>query len=388
MGRVKPQKLAQRRNRSFVSKQLIAATSKPTLQQTKPRKRHQYRFRHRPRPLREADRQELARIAEETVAISQGDGSYIDAKSGLTHNIAYQLSASKEKTCIYASSSTGLIDNWQDGPRLLTLPPGHQTQIKFLQVSPLRGAHDLAQSLQDAKDSGGIGFLNCCSAKRPGGGFLNGGTEQEECLARASTLYASLFSDTAAPFYRAHRHDDAAGFYDHQLIYTPHVVVIRRDRRPGDQTETGGGQLVPPFHMSVVSSCAINAQQLRRLYQHNVSKREINQGMEDVMRARMARILRVFEERGIRNLLLGAFGVGQPFHNNVETIARIWAELLACHGAVFKHVFQRVWFAVDMTQFQFQQRFKRAFETRVFEEELTVALTTEEGDGEDWEPVS
>ncbi|KAF8578506.1 hypothetical protein K439DRAFT_1243921, partial [Ramaria rubella] len=220
------------------------------------------------------------------------------------------------------------------------------TQLRFLQVSPLKGAQDLAQSLQDSKDSGGIGFLNCCSAKKPGGGFLNGGTEQEECLARASTLYASLTSVAAAPFYRAHKHDDAAGFYDHQVIYTPNVLVLRKDRRPGDQVETGGGNFISPFHMSVVSSCAINAQQLRNLYRHNVAKKEMNQGIEDVMRARMARVLRVFEERGIRNLLLGAFGVGQPFHNNVETVARIWAELLACPGAVFKYVFDRIWFAV------------------------------------------
>ncbi|KIJ51291.1 hypothetical protein M422DRAFT_26710 [Sphaerobolus stellatus SS14] len=335
-------------------------------------------------PLRQPDREELGRLAEETLSIIQ-DGSYVDAETGLIHNIAYHVSASIEKTCIYSSSSTGLIDNWQDGPRLMSLPPSQQTQIEFLNMPPLKGARELARTLRSAGDSDNVGFLNCPTAKRPGGSSLKGGIEQEECLARASTISASLTSLTASPFYRAHKHDDSAGFYDHQVIFTPNVVVIRGDRRPQDRIETGGGKLIQPFQMSVVSSCAINAQQIRA-HRNGLSSSEVNHEIENVMRARMARILRVFEERGIRNLLLGAFGVGQPFHNNLETIARIWAELLACPNSAFRHVFDRVWFAVDSGQGHLS-RFQNAFYDRVFEDEFTLALTDEEPDGEDWERV-
>ncbi|KAF8516856.1 hypothetical protein BU17DRAFT_92505 [Hysterangium stoloniferum] len=381
MGRLRPQSNRFRLRATSTSEVPIKPTPLPIL-----RRKKQFTEKHQRRlhPLREPDRQDLARISGETVAIAV-DGYYVDEQSGMMNNIAYQVSASVEKTCIYSPGSTGLIDNWQDGPRLLSLSPGQQTQIKFFEVPLLTGARDLSRVLQDARDGGGIGFLNCSSAKRPGGGFRKGGTEPEECLARASTINASLTSSVARPFYRAHRHDDAAGFYDHQIIFSPHVVVIRNDRRPTDVMETGGGNLSPPLHISVVSSCAINARQIHRFYKHVTEKKEVNRQIEMVMRARMARVLRVFEERGIKNLILGAFGVGQPFYNDVETVARIWAELLACPGATFGHVFDRVWFPIDSP---FHRRFKAAFESRIFEEELTLALTTEEPDVEDWERVS
>lgn len=112
----------------------------------------------------------------------------------------------------------------------------------------------------------------------------------------------------------------------------------------------------------------------------------MNEEIESVMRTRMARILRVFEERGIRNLLLVPFGVGRPFNNNVEIVARIWAELLACPNAAFKHVFNRVWFALDYDQPSLPRRFQQAFRDRVFEDEFNLALT-EDPEGEDWERV-
>ena len=356
----------------------------PAMLSKKSKPKHRRVLRRKLTPLREPDRQDLGAMAEETLSIIQ-DGSYVDAETGLIQNIAYQVSASIEKTCIYSSSSTGLIDSWQDGPRLQSLPPGQETQIRFIEMSSLQGARTLAQTVRSSGDSNYIGFLNCCSAKRPGGSFLKGGIEQEECLARASTISASLTSLAASPFYHAHRHDDAAGFYDHQFIYTPNVVVIRGDRRPQDKVETGGGNFIQPFQMSVVSSCAINAQQIRSR-RNRSSTSATNEDIEAVMRARMARILRVFEERGIRNLLLGAFGVGQPFHNNVETVARIWAELLASPNAAFKHVFDRVWFAIDSRQSHLA-RFKKAFGDKVFEDEFTLELSSDEVDIDDWERV-
>ena len=74
-----------------------------------------------------------------------------------------------------------------------------------------------------------IGILNFASAKHPGGGFLSGAQAQEESLARSSTLYPSLASETAEPFYTMHRHDPQAGYYSHSIIYSPNVLLLRDD---------------------------------------------------------------------------------------------------------------------------------------------------------------
>jgi len=64
-----------------------------------------------------------------------------------------------------------------------------------------------------------------------------------------------------------------------------------------------------------------------------------------VMRERMARILSLFETRGVRNLVLGGFGTG-VFRNDVAVVARIWAELLSVPGGRFTQSFDRVFFAI------------------------------------------
>ena len=95
------------------------------------------------------------------------------------------------------------------------------------------------------------------------------------------------------------------------------------------------------------------------------------------MKERMARALRIFEDKGTRIVVLGAFGCGS-FQNNVETIASIWAELLVCgqqeegvsRPARYKDVFDRVVFAVPGKLYE---PFKAAFDMRVFEAEVAAA---------------
>jgi hypothetical protein len=118
-------------------------------------------------------------------------------------------------------------------------------KIIVLQTSTLAGARLLAtttsrsnsDSLEMERDDNKIGILNFASAKHPGGGFLNGAQAQEESIARSSTLYPSLMSETATPFYTVHRHDPQAGYYSHSMVYSPNVLLLRDDE--GETTQFG-----------------------------------------------------------------------------------------------------------------------------------------------------
>src|SRR4029077_4484905 len=71
-----------------------------------------------------------------------------------------------------------------------------------------------------------IALLNFASARNPGGGFLSGSQAQEESLARASGLYASLSRMT--DYYGANRRSKSALYTDH-MVYSPLVPVFRDD---------------------------------------------------------------------------------------------------------------------------------------------------------------
>jgi len=104
----------------------------------------------------------------------------------------------------------------------------------------------------------------------------------------------------------------------------------------------------------MLTSCAVNA---------GVARRKIHDGdeskIEVTMRERMARILYLFEQKGVDNLVLGSFGTG-VFRNNVEVVARIWHELLVGDNARFRRSFRRVVFAIlgHPTYLTFKETFK------------------------------
>lgn len=89
---------------------------------------------------------------------------------------------------------------------------------------------------------------------------------------------------------------------------------------------------------------------------------------------RLGRALHVFEERGDRAVVLGAYGCGSS-EVRVEMVAEVWAELLLCRDAEgaearFKDVFEHVVFALPGKLFA---PFKQAFEMRVLEGSINDA---------------
>lgn len=236
-----------------------------------------------------------------------------------------------------------------------------------------------------------MGVLSFASAKRPGGGFLHGGDEQEETLARSTSLVASLRSAQAKEFYRTHRKflsADGAGLHDHSMVYSPGVVAFHRDDDDdidGDPASLRSSSTIAPYLINVLSSVPVNAAAIRQNYLITSSDAHVfEDGMRNTMRDRMARALRIFEIRSDRALVLGAFGCGSS-QNSVEMVAELWAELLVCgtreeteaskeetKPAKFKGVFEEVVFAVPGKLFA---PFKRAFEMKVLEMEVISATS-------------
>ena len=166
--------------------------------------------------------------------------------------------------------------------------------------------------------------LNFASAKNPGGGFLGGASAQEESLARASGLYATLEPRTG--YYDANRRCGTALYTDH-MILSPGVPVFRDD---ADRL------LEEPYRVSFVTCPAPNAGAVRANEPGRAGE------ILPTLRRRARGILGVAAAEGFDAPVLGAWGCG-VFQNDPAEVAGVFADLLA---GEFKGAFARVAFAV------------------------------------------
>jgi uncharacterized protein (TIGR02452 family) len=281
----------------------------------------------KPEGKAQADSQASSHVDSRKQARSDIAAGTLDAiKHGsyLQHDLTTSIASSKKATKYYAPDSS--LSTWA------TAQSSHayaSTRVSLLEVSTLEGARLLAADDPTSSAARTIGILNFASAKKPGGGFINGAQAQEESIARSSTLYPTLMTSTAQQFYTLHNRDAKDGYYSHAMIYSPGVVIIRDD----------GGGWTDPLTVDVLTSPAVNAGVV--LKKHPGSEVTV----EEAMRERMGRILFLFEEQGVPDLVLGSFGTG-VFRNDVGMVARIWAELLLSPGARYKDSFDNVLFAV------------------------------------------
>lgn len=294
-------------------------------------------------------RNRLREIAQSTINAIE-NGTVIIAN--ISHDLAAKVNFSNHNTRYYAPDD--LLSTWStsDPPRNAAAT---KSQVSILEISTLDGATLLFNTLSSCSTSfGRIAILNFASATRPGGGFLNGAQAQEESIARSSTLYPSLMTDSAQHFYQLHTRDRNRGFYHHAMVYTPSVVILKDD----------AGNWTSPFEVDVLTSAAVNAGDVRKRIKDESELAEIEKPIEYVMKERMARILFLFEQQGAKNIVLGSFGTG-VFQNDVEVIARIWAELLTVKGARYRHSFDRVVFAIlgKNTFTTFEQSFEKQTST-------------------------
>ncbi|KAF8161497.1 hypothetical protein B0H34DRAFT_788449 [Crassisporium funariophilum] len=266
-----------------------------------------------------AGKESLVDIAASTLEkIDQGHY----AIDGMSYNLKAKVDLMNAKTAFHAADSK--LSEWSSrAPELAE--PMTQVQVTVSEISTLAGAQilgELLKSFPSEDISKKIGVLNFASAKNPGGGFMTGASAQEESIARSSTLFPSLMTNTAQKFYQSHRKDPKKGYYSHAMIYSPHVLLLRTDK----------GEWHEPLEVDIVTSPGVNAGVVRRYLRQERSEDE--SGIDAAMK-----------EHGVRNIVLGSFGTG-VFRNKVELVAGIWLELLTSENARFKHSFDHVIFAV------------------------------------------
>lgn len=161
--------------------------------------------------------------------------------------------------------------------------------------------------------------LNFASASKPGGGFLNGRTAQEEALARSSALYKALIF--RQELYLVN--DGGDHFYTDDMVYSPRVPFFKDDH----------GAYTMPYYASVLTAPAPNLFELPEAARTDA---------ELALYYRAHKALAVALHHGHKALVLGAWGCG-VFKHNPEVVSWIFKDLL---DKAFKGAFEHVVFAV------------------------------------------
>ncbi|WP_017590771.1 TIGR02452 family protein [Nocardiopsis ganjiahuensis] len=217
----------------------------------------------------------------------------------------------------------------------LTAPEGgRETRFEVTGESTLAAARRLV-----GERVGRVAALNFASARKPGGGVVNGAKAQEESLARAGALYDSLIS---CPEYYDHHVANRSLLYSDRVIWSPSVPVYRDDR---------AGWLPEAVAVDFLTAAAPNLRMIQR------NQPELLPLVPPTLDRRARAVLAVAAHHGTERLVLGAWGCG-VFGNRPEAVAAAFAEHL---GGEFAGVFERVVFAVldrdEAVRRPFEERF-------------------------------
>lgn len=258
------------------------------------------------------NREQRAQLAGETVAILNS-GSYA-LPDGSTVSIHDDLRVACADTILYTPGEYETLCS-----RVSALPLTRSTTQQVSNRTTLAAAKSLQVNYP------AVAALNFASAKNPGGGFLSGSQAQEESLARASGLYATL--QTQPEFYEFHR-QQASSLYSDRVIYSPQVPVFHDDE---------GHLLAQPWKTSFLTAAAVNAGAVRK------NEPPQAENIIPVMERRARMVLAIAARHGYQALVLGAWGCG-VFQNDPTVIARIFANALV--DPLFAGRFAHVEFAI------------------------------------------
>lgn len=188
--------------------------------------------------------------------------------------------------------------------------PGGGCAIEVTMQDSFTAAEDLVRTSSDgSQDEKPPLVLNFANPVEPGGGVTRGAQAQEEDLCRRSSLYLSISSVEAEPYYqeneRAH-----PGLFTHNALLSPHVQVFRA---------SDGTYLGEPFEVAVLTVAAPYVP-----YTATVTSAELTETIETRVRG----MLSIAEGCGYERLVLGAWGCG-AFGNDPERVAEAFRGALA-----------------------------------------------------------
>lgn len=184
--------------------------------------------------------------------------------------------------------------------------------IRLLVSDSLDAARDLLATIHQTNCAKRpkVTILNMASSLRPGGGFLEGASSQEESLCMRSTLYPSLREE----FYRL---PEIGG------IYSPDVLVFRGadDRDLPKQNR---------FFCDIITAGMIKYPELVNTEDEseaNFRGSYANPQDRDLMLEKMRAVMRIMRQKQAGKVVLGAWGCG-TYGNPVAEIAKGWQRVL------------------------------------------------------------
>lgn len=165
---------------------------------------------------------------------------------------------------------------------------------------------------------GTVLVLNFANAIHPGGGVTRGSRAQEEDLCRKSSLFASLTSEPAKPYY-AYNLSICDPKASDTMLVNPKVAIFRDDDY---------SLLDEPVHVAVLTSAA-------PIYykRGNISEDAYVQMLDHRIQA----MLHAANHYDYENLILGAWGCG-AFGNDAKLVAALFAKALDEMPGAFRNI--------------------------------------------------
>jgi uncharacterized protein (TIGR02452 family) len=196
-----------------------------------------------------------------------------------------------------------------------TTPPKTERSIRVIIADTLTAAQTLSStpSPKSSRKQPNVCILNMASPLRPGGGVLTGATSQEEYLCSRTTLLPSL----KEAFYRL---PEFGG------IFTPDVLVFRSSLPLGDSA--GELPVSKRWFVDVVSAGMLRFPELEGKEEE---VKRLGKKDRDAVEGKIRAVMRICERKGVRKLVLGAWGCG-AYGNPVQDIVEAFRKVLGGEG--------------------------------------------------------
>ena len=176
--------------------------------------------------------------------------------------------------------------------------------------------------------------LNFASYNNPGGNFINGSKAQEECLCHESYLYNVL--KECMGYYKINHKNKNKCLYMDRALYSPNVRFTKECK---------------DVFCDVITCAAPNKTAAQKYY--DVSDEENS----EVLKERIEFVLKIAQDNGVDNLILGAYGCG-VFGQDPLEVAKIFKEFLLGKYKCFNKVIFAIPNKLEVNYRCFQRIFK------------------------------